>query len=484
MNIKGQFAKGGAIIGVSQVTSQFCSLGRNVIIARLISPADFGIAAVFLLVVSLLEMISNLSLDRLLIQSPEGDDEKFQSVAHLLQAVRGVVNCGVLLILASPVATLFSIPEATGSFYVLAFIPLINGFLHFDTRRMERTLRFWPNASIEITSQIVMLILAWPIGEWFGDYRAMLCLLLLKTLIMVAGTHVIADRKYRWSNDRQYTKRFLSFGWPLLINGLLLFGILQGDKFILSSAKKLFNSTYDMSDVGLYSAAFMLAMMPAMIFGRVASLLFLPMLSKQQNSHRTFTAKARLYSQGLVVGVLAIGTLMLLTGDKLLPVVYGTQYRVEGGLVGWLSVMWAIRILRVLPATISMAKGNTTNLMYANTIRILFLAGVVFVVIQEMNMAWIAIVGITGEICAYLGSLYLNKKYLKIPLSISSHSDVLLTFGLLIAAMLNISVINNMSGTLWFISVCITSLVLPSLMLVFLPVARQKLASHYNARLL
>jgi O-antigen/teichoic acid export membrane protein len=477
MSLEKKFARGGAVIAVTQVASQLCALGRNIIIARLISPANFGIASIFLMTISFLEMISNLSLDRLLVQSPDGDNEIFQRVAHFLQAMRGFLSCAIVLILAWPVSTLFSIPEARGSFYALALIPLLNGFIHLDLRRMERDLRFWPNSSVEIMSHFTVFVLAWPIGKWLGDYRAILYLLILRSLIMMAGAHFLADRKYEWSRDREYTKRFFAFGWPLLIDGLLMFGILQGDRFVLGSAKKIFNSTYGMSDVGLYSAAFMLAMMPAFMCLGVCSKLFLPILSREQDSTSAFNSKVRLFSQGLAIVTLAIGTVMLLTGDKLLPLIYGKQYAIAGSLVSWLSIMWVIRILRVLPVTITMAKGNTKNLLYTNLIRIIFLFGVVLIVYYKLPIIWIAIVGAIGDLCAYWYSLFLNKHHFKIPISLFIHSDIFLAAGLTMVALLKIAVLDDMSGPLWFMWTTIVILTLPSLVILFLPEIRRKLTS-------
>jgi O-antigen/teichoic acid export membrane protein len=475
MMIERKFAKGGAVIAVSEVASQVCALGRNIIIARMISPASFGIASIFLMTITFLEMISNLSLDRLLVQSPDGDNKVFQQVAHFLQVIRGVLSCVIVLVLAGPISSLFSIPEARGSFYALALIPLLNGFIHLDLRRMERDLRFLPIATVEIASHFTVFVLAWPIGKWFGDYRAILYLLILRSLMMMAGSHFLAERKYKWSRDRNYTSRFFAFGWPLLIDGFLMFGILQGDRFILGSAKKIFNSTYDMSDVGLYSAAFMLSMIPALMCMSVCSKLFLPILSREQSLTHSFDAKVRLFSQGLALISLAFGSLMLLTGDKLLPLIYGKQYAVAGPLVGWLSIMWIVRILRILPVTITMAKGNTKNLMYANIIRVIFLCGVVLVVFYKMNIVWIAIIGTLGDLCAYWYSVYLNKHHFNISIALFIRSNLFLAAGLVLVALLKITVIDNLSGTIWFLWIVSTIFILPSLLFLFFPEIRKKI---------
>lgn len=434
--------KGGAVLGLSQIIGQVCSLGRNIIIARIVSPADFGISAIFVMVIAFLEMISNLSLDRLLVQAKDGNNVKFQKVAQFLQAIRGCMVFTILFLFAGLLANLFSIPETTLAFYVLAFVPLLNGFCHLDTKRMERDLRFWPGASVELVSQVLVLLLAWPVGQWFGDYRAMLVLLVAKTFVLMMGTHIVSERKYRWSRDKKYVKRFMSFGWPLLVNGLLLFGILQGDRFVMGAAKNIFGSSYDMVDVGLYSAALMLAMVPAIMLSKISSALFLPLLAETQDCHTDFIEKSRLLGEGLAVIASMLAGITLLAGDILLPFVYGQQYQSAGGILGWLSVVWAVRLMRILPSSVAMAKGNTTILMNTNFVRIIAVAGLFFVVANEMDIVWIAIVSLIGEIAAYYFSLILIKRYLSIPCTPFVRSSYMFVGSLVVAVTFKIFIIN------------------------------------------
>ena len=117
---------------------------RNIIVARLVSPEDFGIAALFVMTVSFLEMFSNLAIDTLLVQSPHGEKPRFQQTSQLMTAVRGLAIALILLLFAGPVARLFDIPAATWAFRLLAVVPLIRGLAHQDMSRFQRQLNFKP----------------------------------------------------------------------------------------------------------------------------------------------------------------------------------------------------------------------------------------------------------------------------------------------------------------------------------------------------
>src|SRR5690242_16584314 len=98
MSIHRNAFRGGMKLGVGQVITQGCGFLRSVILGRLISPTNFGIAATFAMTFYLLDMISNLAADTLLIQSQEGNDATFENTAHLWQVGRGVFNALLLVV--------------------------------------------------------------------------------------------------------------------------------------------------------------------------------------------------------------------------------------------------------------------------------------------------------------------------------------------------------------------------------------------------
>jgi O-antigen/teichoic acid export membrane protein len=70
--------RGGAILTLGQLISYGLSFVRNVILARALTKADFGLAAVFAMTVSLLEVAGRMSFGQQIVQSTEGDSEAFR----------------------------------------------------------------------------------------------------------------------------------------------------------------------------------------------------------------------------------------------------------------------------------------------------------------------------------------------------------------------------------------------------------------------
>lgn len=393
MSVRQRILGGAALLATGQVVGHGFSFVRNIIIARLISPDDFGIAATFVIAVSLLEMISDLAAHRLLVQAKDGNDERFQETAHLLMAVRGTVNAVLLFLLAWPFSRLFNIPEARWAFQCLAIVPLVMGFAHLDRKRLHRDLRFGRDTIVDVVDQIIPLIAAWPLAAWLGDYSAVLWLLIARAIVSVVASHLVAHRPYRWAWDRAYLKRMLTFGWPLIVNGVLLFGIFEGDRLVVGTA-------YTMTDLGVYSVAFALTMVPTLLIGKIVSALFLPLLSNVQTSPHKFRARYTLSVQALCPAAALLATLFIIGGTFLVTEIYGEKYAPAGTVIGWLAAMQAVRLVRTVPAAAAMARGDTLTLMLSNMARSCALILAISAAALHAELFWIAVSGLVGELLA------------------------------------------------------------------------------------
>ena len=473
MEIKNSFFRGALKLGGGQVVSQACSFGRNIIMARLISPENFGIAATFAMTFALLEMASNVSVQTLLVQAPDGDDARFESAGHLLLVGRGILNASILLLLAAPMSTLFGVPQARWAFYWVAAIPLLNGLVHLDISCYQRHMRFAPLVVVDAGSSLLVTLLAWPLAAWLRDYSAMLWLILLQAALYSVGSRLAAERPYRWSLEKIYLRRYLSFGWPLLVNGLLMYGILQGDRFVIGASRRLFaHGVYTLKDLAVYSIAFAITMAPSSLFVSVATSLFLPLLSRSQASREQFDRRYAACSQLASCCGLLISVTSFLICPFLIPWIYGSRYEAAGTLVGWLGAMWGVRIFRASPTLAAMAIGDTRNSMVANIVRTTAILGMLCVAGLGWGVVWIAICSFAGEVLATVTCIWrLNSEHQIRPLLAMSPFAVL-GCGTLAAAVGNAASIRPIAATGLAIVILIAS---AGMMLVMFPEFRSNL---------
>lgn len=393
--LRRKLLQGSGLLLGGQVIAQALAFGRNIIVARILSPEDFGIASMLVLLVTVLDMLSNLSVDRLLVQAPDGDEPAFLASAHGLQLFRGILIAIAIFVIADPVARLFKVPEARWAFQCLALVPAIRALAHLDRKRLHREMCFKGDVISETVPQAVALVLAWPLTYYLRSYSAILWILVAQAIALTVASLAVAKRPYQLSWHKEYVSRLMAFGWPLAVNGLLMSAIFQGDKFVIGS-------TYGPRDLGIYTVAFGLAMLPVLSAARVNGSLLLPLLSSRQSDALSFRKVLRNSSglTSLCACLLAAG--FVTCGPILLVLIYGEAYSAAGSVIGWLGIMQSIRLMRDVHSQAAMALGESKNPMYANLLRNVALLGMLVVAVYRLPLVWLAVVGTAGELAAML----------------------------------------------------------------------------------
>ena len=147
--------KGGTLLTCGAIVTHIFLLLRSIFIAKLIGAKEMGVAALLGLTVILLELMSNLNIEKLIIQASDGNEEEFQGTAQLIQPLSGFAGAIIVYAIAGPLSSLFSIPETKWAFQAICIIPLIRGFQHIDFQRIQRELNYWPQVIVETSSQAV-----------------------------------------------------------------------------------------------------------------------------------------------------------------------------------------------------------------------------------------------------------------------------------------------------------------------------------------
>jgi O-antigen/teichoic acid export membrane protein len=325
-----------------------------------------------------------------------------------MQVLRGAALALILLVTAGPLADVMGVPQVAWGFRLMALVPFVQGFTHLDMTRVQRVLSFGPFIKVTLGAEVLSLLAVYPLFLIFGDYRVALFALLLQQGVMAGLSHVLARRRYHLELDGEVFFRALAFGWPLLFNALLMFGIFQGDRIIVA------NQTGAV-EFGLFSLAFMLAFMSTNVLAQTLNRLFLPKLARLQDDLPDFERFARIAVQaGLVVG-LAVAAGFSLFGPDLVLIVFGSKYAGALGLLVWMAVMQAVRIAKLGVSLVAIARAETRNPLIANIPRVLLLPLAWLALDRGANMLVVVWIATAGELLGLAVAFWLLRHWLKLP---------------------------------------------------------------------
>lgn len=380
-----------AFVLSGNATASLLGFLRNLVVARMISVEDFGIAATFAIALAVIEMASALGIEQQLIQAKDGERERLQAALQGFQFLRGVVNSIVLFLLAEPIARFLRLEGVIWAYQAMALVPLMRGLHHLDPSRLSRSMRFGPLISTQVLPALVALISVWPLVYWLGDYRVMVGVILLQSLTALASSHLVAERPYRLVFDRSIMMRSLRFGWPIMLNGVLLFGVFQGDRLIVGRE-------IGIEALAVFSMAVTLTMTPMLLLTKSFQNLFLPLLSAARDTSERFERLTAVTLQSSLLAGLLLFAGIVVAGQPVIDLILGEKYAEMMPILSWMALVQAIRTANAGPAIVALSLGHSENAMYINIPRIAALPIIWLIAKESGELVPVVMAAIVAEI--------------------------------------------------------------------------------------
>lgn len=384
------------------IFSALLGLVRNLVVARLLTVEHFGIASTFAISMSIVEILTSLGLHQLIIQDKNGDDPRLQAGLQGFHLLRGVISSTLLFLLAQPIASFMGTDDIVWAYQVLAFIPLLNGLVHFDIYRVQRQFNYIPSILTSTIPALLSVLLIWPLYMIFEDYRVMLGIIMAQSLISLIVSHLTAKRRYQVILAKDIIAHALRFGWPLLINSILIFFVFQGEKIIVGREIGL-------EALAIFSMGFTLTLWPAMLLSNSVQSIFLPLLSENKDNRSEFQRLAVVTLQAhftLAVIFIACGVLL---GPTLVHVLLGTKYFSLFGLFPWLVVLQSMRLIEGSSSIIALAAGKTGVSAVSNLVRISVMPFSWYVAATTGNLHLVIWLAIGAELAGLLVSVFMMR---------------------------------------------------------------------------
>lgn len=299
------------------------------VMARLLSPSDYGLIAIAYLVVDFGNRFARLGLGEALIQRPEINDRDI-GTAYLTSIILGLFISGIVWTFAPYSAGLLGTAQATLIIRVMTLSFLLSAIGTISFNLLRRDLAFRAISLIEVSafvvgSGIVAVSMAF-LG--FGVWSLVAGQLTSAALISLLATRLVMSR-VSLCFDRESFKALFSFGSKLSLIGLL--------KFLSHNVWTVFVShALGPRSVGLYNRASLLIHLPTHYLSDAVQRVGFPSLSQIQTEEERLR---RNYFRG-----------SLLLGAVLFPLGFSVSASAREIVLVVLGAKWtgAIDVLRII----------------------------------------------------------------------------------------------------------------------------------------
>jgi O-antigen/teichoic acid export membrane protein len=359
-DLKRHTISGGAITITAQIGKFMLNLISTIILARLLSPRDFGLVAMVTVVTSFLMVFRHAGLATPTIQREHITQAQVSNLFWINLAVSGM--CTLIVAALAPVLAMFY-RDSRLIPITLALSPIfiIGGFRVQHLALLRRQLRFSSTAVIDVGSMavgvsigIIMALMHFGVWSLVG--------LSLGTEI---GSFILTGSLSRWRPD-----------WPSKDSGvrpLLAFGAHQSaGNFIFSLARGcdnlLIGRFYGPAAVGLYSRGAALVIRPLEQFLLPINTVFVPALSRLQSQPARYRSTfMRIYGAVTLVAFFFTSMLLALSHPVTL-VLLGHKWEQASAIFAGFTVLAISLPLANVTSWLLTSQGRGKDILIQNSI--------------------------------------------------------------------------------------------------------------------
>jgi O-antigen/teichoic acid export membrane protein len=296
------------------------SVLRTIVLARLLTPEQFGIFGIAAVVLGIVEMITETGINVILIQDKNSNNLQSQiNAAYSFSILRGIVISLIILISIPFVAAFFDAPQSAFIIGLIAIVPLLRGFINPSVVRIQKDLRFNVDFVFRSCLTIVDAVVAISLTWWLRTPEGLVLGLIASALTEIYISHRYLRPKpiFSWNNDK-ITNLIKRGKW---MTGAGIFSYIATRTPEISIGKIM-----SVSNLGIYQMAYRFSVVfideIIEVFNRVS----FPVFSKfEEERERLLHAYIKQSGVVLVMAVF-IMTIVYISSDVIIPLLLGPQW--------------------------------------------------------------------------------------------------------------------------------------------------------------
>jgi len=291
------------------------------VLARLLSPREFGIVGMAMIFTNFFERVGFLGAGPAIIQRKEVTSAHVRA-AHMLSVGMGLVLFLLMFLSAPLIAAFFREPQLVNVMRVLSLAFFIDGVSTIPESLLQRDLRFRTlmmaaNGAYLLGSGVVGIGLALSgFGVWSLVWAA-----ISMRVVKAAAYQYVKPQKLAWRIPLSEAREILRTGLGFSVGKLLSIIALVGDNFVVGRF-------LGAAALGMYGRAYQLMSIPATYFGQILERVMFPIMAKRQGQNAELR-QIFFYSIecGALIGLPA-GIFIYLTAPEIIRLLFGEKWLV------------------------------------------------------------------------------------------------------------------------------------------------------------
>lgn len=285
VSLRQSVVKGVSWLGAFRILGRILAFGKTAILARILSPAAFGIFGIASIVLELLEVLTETGINVFLVQE-KGNIDQYINTSWVISIIRGLIISLVIVLTAPLISGFFNSPESLYLIYFVAVVPFLRGFINPSIVKFQKELtfnkRFWYQSTLNIievaTAVGLTFVLKSPVALIYG--------MIASAVAEVSFSFFVISPRPKLEFKLNFAKNIVNSGKWVTGAGIFNYFFLHGDDIVVGKF-------LGQAPLGLYQIAYRISILPitevADVFGTVAFPVYVKILDDRKRLEKTFT---------------------------------------------------------------------------------------------------------------------------------------------------------------------------------------------------
>lgn len=332
--------------GLQLSVTKLLYFARLLILARLLTPDDFGLFAIAAVVLGVLLTLSDLGTGPALVQKENVKPQDYVA-AWTLEILRALIISIFLLLSAPFVAELFGDPRAVNIIRALALRPLLVALTSSQLAKLNRGLEFRTMAALKVPAAFIDLLVAVSLAETLGVWALVIGVLAGEVATVILA-YVLRPWRPGFSVRREFVLPLITYGRWIFLTGLI--ALAGGTVLQAVIARKL-----GTAELGIFYMAMQLANLPSEVTDQVVTPVAFPLYARLRHNRERIRRTFRTIYIGMSSVLIPAYALLIALAPALISNVLGPDWAGTASVVQVLGVAGLISVLS--DATVPLLNG-------------------------------------------------------------------------------------------------------------------------------
>lgn len=386
MSIKQEMISGIFWTAIQKYSGLIVQIIVTAILARLLSPEDFGVVAVATVLIAFFTLFTDMGIGPAIIQKQDLTQDDLNSIFSFT-VWGGIVLAALFFVVAYPIGHFYKEESLVLICQLLSINLLFAAWNIVPNALINKNKRFKFIAKRTLSLQVISGIIS-----VFAAYQGLgLYALLISPIFTAIGVFILNYRQYplafRYRVHTEALKKIFSYSsFQFLFNFI--------NYFSRNLDKLIIGRYFSMHELGYYEKSYRLMMLPLQYVTNVITPVMHPILTTLQNDYVNLTEKYNKIIKLIATISFPMGIFLYFAADDIIYIVYGDRWEKAIPVFQILSLSLPLQMILSTTGAIYQAAGKTNWLFYGGlsntccTVIGFIIAAVCFRTIESMAWAW------------------------------------------------------------------------------------------------